>query len=169
DAGKQFQKAIDDALKKVNDLTIPFTLITKSWFKGNSFIFDLKGPGKYTDLAPDSGMSKYNYKARKMKMVGFVYPILKLFGVLESSLTEPGDSNAIAVITNGTTLTLGTKVPYAQYLHTGTKHMPMRPVIIIGAEQSGPIDPNNRQQAWIAQIQDYVLKASANVGTVRST
>src|SRR5688572_19842345 len=97
DPDKQFQTAVKDALKQVKDLTIPFTLMTKSWFQGNKAIFALKGPGKYTDLSDA-------YKIQKKNAVGFIYPILRRSGVLEKSLTVPGDSNAISIILNKNTL-----------------------------------------------------------------
>lgn len=160
DPDKQFQQAIKDALSKVNDLTVPFTLMTKSWFQSNKAIFALKGPGKYTDLSP-------NYKKQKQKAVGFIYPILKRNGALEASLTQGGDSNAISYIINKTTLVLGTKVPYAAK-HQFGEGVPRRPFMFIGAEQTAPEEINRRRDAWIAILQDYVMQVSQGFGTPKA-
>jgi phage gpG-like protein len=152
DADRTFQQAIKDALEKVDDLTIPFTLMTKSWFQGNKAIFSLKGPGKYQDLSPQ-------YKKQKQKAVGFIYPILRRTGVLEESLTVPGDPNAISYIINKNTLVLGTKVRYGAN-HQFGMGVPKRPFLFIGAEQTAPDEINRRRDAWIATLQDYVLQVS---------
>lgn len=157
DPDKKFQAAITAALKEVSDLTIPYTLITKSWFKGNRAIFALKGPGKYVDLTP-------GYKKQKKKAVGFVYPILRRSGALERSITEPGDPASISLIINKTTLILGTKVPYGKYHQFGTKRLPKRPFILVGAEQVSPPDLNRRREAWLQIISDYVMQASRKFG-----
>ncbi len=164
DPGQVLQKALEKALEQVHDLTPAFNLITIDWFRSNAAIFTLKGPGKYIDLAPDSGMSKYDYKKAKLKAVGFIYPILKRTGVLESSITDPTDSNSVHLILNGNTLILGTKVPYAHFLQDGTKHMPPRPVIFTNGEQSSPSDQYNRSGAWKQIIQNYVKQVTAKVG-----
>jgi phage gpG-like protein len=161
DPDKEFQKAIKQALTEVKDLTIPFTLITKSWFKGNRAIFALKGPGKYADLTE-------NYKKQKQAKVGFVYPILRRNGALERSITDAGDSNSINYIINKSTLVLGTKVPYGPAHQFGTKVLPKRPFILLGAEQVSPPDLNRRREAWIAIIQDYVLQVSGKFADVQS-
>jgi phage gpG-like protein len=156
DPDKQFQEAIKDARKQVNDLTIPFTLMTKSWFKSNRAIFSLKGPGKYVDLSE-------RYKPQKEKAVGFIYPILKRHGALEASLTVAGDSNAISYIINKNTLVLGTKVPYAAR-HQFGEGVPKRPFMFIGAEQTAPEEINRRRDAWIAILTDYVMQVSQGFG-----
>jgi phage gpG-like protein len=158
DADKQFQKAIKDALKQVNDLTIPFKLITKSWFKGNEFLFKAPyNPSRYTDLTE-------NYKKQKKKAVGFIYPILRRSGLLEESITDPSSGNSINLIINGKTLVLGTKVPYAAKHQFGEK-VPARPFLLIGGEQTAPDEINRRKDAWIATIRDYVMQKSQQVGT----
>jgi phage gpG-like protein len=155
DSDKAFQKAIQDALREVSDLTIPYTLIAKSWFQGNKAIFSLKGPGKYVDL-------KENYKKQKQKAVGFIYPILKRSGALEQSITNPTDSNSINLIINKNTLILGTKIPYGAPHQFGAPriNLPARPFILIGAEQTAPDQLNRRRDAWIAIIEDYVTQVS---------
>jgi phage gpG-like protein len=158
DPDREFTEAIKKALDEVDDLTIPFTLITKSWFKGNKAIFSLKGPGKYPDLSP-------KYKEQKKKAVGFIYPILRRSGALENSITEASDSNAINLIINKNTLVLGTKIKYGHY-HQFGEGQPLRPFILIGGEQTAPEEINRRRNAWIATIQEYVLQVSKQVGSV---
>lgn len=159
DPDKEFDKAVKDAAKQVADLTIPLTLITQSWFKSNRAFFDLKGPGKFADLSD-------NYKKRKKASVGFIYPILKRAGALEASITNPGDGYAISEIVNKTAVILGTKIPYAAPLQFGTKNIPARPFVMIGAEQTGPPEFNKRKQEWIELIGKYVLDQSKELGTV---
>jgi phage gpG-like protein len=156
DPDKDFAKAISEALKECDDLTVPLTLIAKSWFKSNKAIFQLKGPGKYTDLSE-------NYKKQKKKAVGFIYPILRRSGVLEESITNPTDSNSINLIINKNTLILGTKVPYASK-HQFGEGVPRRPFVLIGAEQTGPEEFNQRRAAWIKTIQTHVLQVSGKLG-----
>ena len=157
DVDKEFKRALESAAKAVGDLTIPLTLITQSWFKSNRAIFDLKGPGKYEDLNKD-------YKPRKRAAVGFVYPILKRTGALERSITDPKDSDAISEIINGKTAILGSKIPYGPYHQLGTKKMPARPFVLIGAEQTAPPELNKRRDAWVALIEKFVLDKSSQFG-----
>lgn len=148
---QKLQSAIKDALTKVNDLTIPFKLITQSWFKSNRAIFNLKGPGKYRELDE-------KYRERKIKKWGFDYPVLKASGKLSESITVPSDTNAVVKILNKKTLLLGSKISYGSYHQFGTKFMPARPWILVGAEQVAPPELNNRREAWIAVIQNFVLQ-----------
>ncbi len=159
DPGAVLQEAIKAALKEVNDLTIPFTLIAKDWFKSNRAIFALSGPGKYVDLTE-------KYKKHKLKAVGFVYPILKRTGILEQSIVDAGDTNSINLILNNRTLLLGTKVPYAGYHQFGTKHLPIRPIIFTDGEQSASNDDFNRSSAWVQIINNYVIQVTAKIGKV---
>lgn len=152
DPDKKFAKAVAIAAAKVDDLTAPFREITRSWYQSNKAIFSLKGPGKYDDLAPST-------KAFKTRHLGSPYPILKMTGRLEDSMTKQGNES-INFITNKKTLTLGTSTPYAGYLQGGTKNMPARPFVLIGAEQAAPREINKRRELWIKQIEDYVLQVT---------
>ena len=55
DPDGKFKTEIAKAIKSVGDLTIPFQLMTREWFKGNRSIFDegRQGPGKYKDLSAE--------------------------------------------------------------------------------------------------------------------
>jgi phage gpG-like protein len=157
---KELDKAIDEALKQVKDLRVPLTLISRDWFKSNRAIFSLKGPGQYVDL-------KETYKKRKQKVVGFVYPILKLHGDLEKSVTNPTDPNSINLIINNNSLIMGTKVKYAPYHQFGTKVLPIRPIVFVDGEQATSEGGLKRSELWSKIIQDYVLQVSKKVGTLK--
>jgi hypothetical protein len=170
DPDKRLAKALNKAIKEVDDLTIPLIVITKSWYQGNKAIFTLKGPGKYADYKIAKGKSYSPYARAKAKATGSAYPIhLGFIGrkrKLRDSLTIETDANAVKQIVNKKALILGTKVPYAVYAQLGTKHMPQRPVLFIGGEQTAPPALNNRRQAWIEAINDYVIQVSKQVGKV---
>lgn len=177
DPGGKFKQAITDALNQVNDLTIPFNLIAKNWYKSNSAIFALKGPGKYPPLG---GMNpnaiaikgttqtrRQRAEARKEKKYGFAYPLLKATGALEDSLTQPGNEHAVKWIINGKTLLLGTNLDYAIYHQSDEARtkLPFRPFLFIGSEQTAPAEiQNNRQTAWINIVGEYVKQVVAQVG-----
>lgn len=147
DPGDRFKNALTKAINSVNDLTIPLQLISRSWFKSNMAFFALKGPGKFVDLA----------ESTKLQKDPDVYPILRRSGALEKSITDPTDGDAISIIVNKTGVVLGTRTRYAPYLHFGTKKMPARPFVMIGAEQTGPDEFNQREQLWINTIASYVV------------
>lgn len=172
DPDNKFNQAIQDAILKVDDLTIPFKLMTREWYKGNRSIFDegRKGPGKYADLTP-------KYKLAKIKAIGTAYPILRGFlkpkgqpgrksGKLAKSMIDPSNSDTVATIINKKVLILGTKVknakgePYPNYLHFGTSKMTARPFVLIGGEQVANKDINKRRENWIELLSDYVLQVS---------
>lgn len=154
DPDKAFQKEIEATLREVDDLTVPYTLMIQSWFKSNRAIFSLKGPGKYTDISQA-------YKTRKQKEVGFVYPILKRSGALAESITNPSDSNSIAKIINKRTLILGSSIFYGPFHQYGTKHMPARPWVLLGAEQTAPEEINQRREAWMAILRNWVMQKAS--------
>lgn len=148
------QRALNKASKQVSDLTIPFTLIAKSWFKSNKAIYALKGPGKFADLTE-------LYKKTKQRKLGFTYPILRgATRSLEKSITEPTDGQSVNMIVNKKTLILGTKVEYGPFLHFGTVKMKARPFVLIGAEQTGPPEFNKRLEAWIKILEDFVVQTT---------
>ena len=161
DPGNKFSDAVAKAAQEVQDLTIPLQLIAKQWFKSNQALFALKSAGKFEDLSEE-------YQDQKERQVGFIYPILRRSGMLERSITNPSNGDAISVILNKNSLIMGTRVEYAPYLHFGTSKMPERPFVMIGAEQTGPEEFNMRQEAWIKTIQSYVDQKLAQVGTVKT-
>lgn len=165
DPDGKFAAAIKEAAGKVTDLTIPFVQITKSWYQGNKAIFDLQGPGKYTDYKVNArGVSAY--KKTKAKKLGSAYPMLRGFTRnLERSLTEAANGGAINRIVNKNVLMLGTKVGYAPYLQLGTKFMVPRPFMFIGGEQQAPGKLQTRRDLWVEAIRDYVKQVTGGVGS----
>lgn len=164
---------IKDALKRAKDLslnlTLPFTLISKSWFKANRSIFALKSPGKYPDYggfnpgAIAYGQTTRREAAKKSKLAkwGFVYPMMRASGNLEASLTDPTHPESINVIVNKTALYLGTRVDYAPYHQSSAARtkMPFRPVVFIGAEQIAPTELRNESTRWVNIIDDYIQQS----------
>lgn len=172
DPKQKFEKAIKKSLKQLNDLTIPYNLMARSWFKSNVSIFDegRKSKGKYEDLSP-------KYKSRKARLLGSPYPILRGFvkekgsparksGKLADSMTNPSHKDAVNLIVNKKILVLGTKVlskkgaPYARFLHFGTNKMSARPLALIGGEQVATRQVNERRENWIKLLNDFVIQKS---------
>jgi len=164
DPDNRLANAIKRAVRDLGDLTEPFQLMTREWYKGNVSIFDKnrQGPGKYADLSP-------RYKRRKQRKWGFTYPILRASGKLADSMTNPTHSDSIAVIVNKRELHLGTKVKskknhaYGASLHFGTRKMPARPFALIGGEQVATKQVNQRRENWINLINDWVRQVSEKV------
>jgi phage gpG-like protein len=156
DPGDHLKSALRDAVKQVGNLTIPLQQIARSWFKSNRAIYELQGKGQYEDL-------KESYKRAKDKKLGFIYPILLANGKLRQSILHPADVNSVNLIVNKRTLIMGSKLEYAYYLQHGTKHMPARPYVLIGAEQSGISKFNEREKIYIDMIHDYVRQVLKKV------
>jgi len=157
---KAFIKALNKLDRAVSDFRIPFGLISKEFFQGNKKVFSLKGPGQYPDLADST-------KEQKKREVGFVYPILKRTGRLESSLTGGNSPEAVNAI-GKKLLLLGTTVPYAIF-HQSDKsrtRLPLRkPVFISGPplEQGIADRVSGRKQAWLNIIDQYISDEAAKV------
>ena len=124
----RFQKALNEAAKSVDDLSVPLDEISKKFLESRNFIFDQSrtGPGAYQDLSP-------NYKKQKQREHGFVYPILFATGRLKKSLTKKGGENI--TIIGKKSLEIGTEVPYANALQYGKGNkMPKRTMLFWGPE-----------------------------------
>lgn len=151
DPDKSFQKLISNVAEQTGNLTIPFVMMTKDWFKGNRALADIAGKGKYTDLTPA-------YKKAKMKATGqsTPYPVLFRSGALIGSLTLPNSPDSISQIVNKTILILGTKDRTALWHQTGAGRLPVRPMVFLGPEQTAPDGINRRREAWIKIMEDYL-------------
>ena len=173
----KFNKALKLAIGKLSDLTIPFGLMTKAWYKGNRSIFleGRQGPGKYKDLSAA-------YKAAKTRAIGSPYPILRGFikpkgqsarksGKLAKSMIDPSNPDTIAKIINKRSLILGTKVvgkgniPYPRMIQEGTRKMPARPFALIGGEQVATRQINQRKKNWITMLEKYAEDVSKGFAT----
>lgn len=118
-------RAIERAAKATGNLKVPFGQIAKDFRKSRKAIFLLSGPGGYPDL-------NSKYKNVKKKAVGFVYPILKLTGRLEQSVTEEQHPENITRI-QPDFMHMGTKVPYGINHQEGIG-VPLRKFLFIGPE-----------------------------------
>lgn len=121
-------RAIDRAIKEGADLSIPFAQIAKDFQKSRKAIFALKSPGQYPDLSE-------KYKKRKKRAVGFEYPILKLTGRLEKSVTESSHAENVTRI-DPSSLEMGTNVPYGIYHQSDgpRSKIPLRKFLFVGPE-----------------------------------
>lgn len=158
DPDKKFQNAFKKAAKKVEDLTIPLTLITKMWYQGNKSIFELKGPGKYEDYAPDS-----KYRAQKIKKIGQLYPMLLLTGKLRTSITDASGAGAFNQIVNKKSLFLGVDkadIPYAGVHQYGYKTTPKRPFLLTGVEQVATDRQKVSIGLYLKILNDYVRQVT---------
>ncbi len=146
-----FKKALLRAGKRSKDLRIPFKLITDSFFKTNKALFAFTTKGPFEELSP-------RYQREKDKKWGFIWPILKASGKLESSITNPTDPDAVSSVLNKTTLLLGTKVPYGGFLQFGTKFMPARPYLVVGTEKGEWAKSKHiqrRKERWKEVLEKY--------------
>jgi len=159
DPQKALAKTLRQAAKQVSDLTIPLTLISQQWFKSNRAIFTLKSHGAYVDLSP-------LYKKWKAAKLGSPYPILKLTGKLEDSITDPTSPFAVSYILSKTDLFVGSKVGYAGVHHKGSRKrgIPIRPVVLFGNEQVAPGALKNRIKTWEKIVMKYVADVSGATG-----
>lgn len=158
DPDKKFQTAFKKAAEKIGDLTIPLTLITKMWYKGNKSIFQLKGPGKYEDYKPNS-----KYKERKIRLIGQAYPMMLLSGQLEAAITEPTGHGAFNQIVNKTSLFLGVEkdvLPYAGVHQYGYKTTPKRPFLLTGVEQVATDGQKKAVGIYLKILADYVKQVT---------
>lgn len=171
DQQSEFKRAIDSVYLATGDLTIPFKLMAREWYRSNASIFKLKGPGRYVDLSTKPFYAWWEknqnlrktylngYKSYKQAKWGFAYPILKASGRLEQSITNPQSDEAINYITpDKSTLVLGTKTPYAIYHQSDRprKKMPYRPMLFVGVEQIAPNDiRQNRVKNWLKILDSY--------------
>lgn len=174
---ESFMATLQRAREACQDLTVPLMLIAKDWMKSNQAMFQLKGPGQWADLSNGKGKRTIRglgpkatgekagiggYKWQKLKRWGFIYPILRASGKLESSLTDPSDPNALTEVVNRDMLLLGTRVlskagaSYPTFLYYGTKFMPARPFLFI---------PDDRLGRWSNTINEFVLKNLKAPGT----
>lgn len=151
DPQAKLRTAIRKAAREGGDLTVPLTLIGQQWFKSNRAIFALKGPGKYPDLTE-------RYKKFKERHLGSAYPILKLTGRLEGSITDPSDGDAVMQIINNSDLLLGTTVPYANFHQNPgeSSPLPRRPMVLFGNEQVAPGALSRRVKQWEETLLNWV-------------
>lgn len=163
---KAVQRTLVAAKEAGVNLTIPFSIIAKSWFASNRSIFTLQSPGQYPDyggFSPESiaygtTTRREAAKRRKLRYFGFIYPMMKAKGDLERSLTNPTDSKSVNLIINKIALYLGTKVSYAGYHQSPEprKKMPYRPTVFLGSEQIAPTEKRNEYTRILSVLSDSI-------------
>lgn len=185
---KRLQDAIDRSLKAVDDLTRPFQLIVKDFYRSEQVIFRLKDAGMYPDFSgpkigtlrheplkqatakrqpiPKSfdGYTKYQYYKEKKTGLKKGYPLLKFTGALEKSVTQEGAPGSIARIEKDS-LEIGTSIEYGVYHQQddgpGSGRIPMRKFLFIGPESAkwaSNKELTGRAERWLNILNTFVLR-----------
>lgn len=177
----EYDLAVKEALKQIRSLKPVFKGIVKEFYKSNKAIFELKSAGQYPDFKGETdsyGLTKYQkFKIGKIGKSGFNvgadgYPLLKLTGRLEESITVRGSQDAIEFI-GDKSLVVGTKVEYGVYHQqpegAGKGIIPFRPFLFLDPSTSRyATNPeiSRRSVAWATAIQTYVTRKLASLGKV---
>jgi hypothetical protein len=170
DNDNAFKAALEKASKSIDDLRIPFTLIAADFYRSQAAIWKLKSPGKYPDLSKA-------YKPKKLKAVGFIYPILKRNGYLEIAASVQGGSGNITRI-EAKSLTMGVDdgtVPYAKYHQSDEtrKKIPLRKFLFIGPEaiSFASSEQVGRLERWMGILNEFMAQKlkDSGAGTVNSS
>lgn len=140
---EDFSRMIQDYKNVFGSARVPFAAVLDYWQKWN--FENIYRGGDTSDTAEGMTAGRYedlseSYKDFKEDLVGFIYPVLRLHGVLMESIT--GSSSRFAIIEiSDDELLMGTNAeslegaPYALYLQKGTRKMPARPPIIKTPDQ----------------------------------
>lgn len=156
DNDRRFRNAIREAAKQVNDLRIPFGLISADFYKSQQAIFNLKSAGQYPPISERYG----NYKQQKY---GFKYPLLVARGKLAASVLGPNNQGSVNIITP-LSLVLGTTIRYGIYHQSDSSRskIPLRKFLFIGPEapRFATSEQKGRPQRWLGYIQDYLQRKS---------
>lgn len=157
-----FKASLDDAFSKIDNLKLPFKLISMDFYKSQQAIFMLQSPGQYPDFGGLKPTARSTEKAKqaKYKKVGFVYPLLVgKTKRLKDSTTSPNHSDSINII-GEKVLVIGTRTPYGVYHQSDSprKKMPLRKFLFIGPEASryATSEQMGRLERWVKIIKDYV-------------
>ena len=132
DNDQRFRLLIRNWLKATDDLRPAFILIRRDFYKSQKSIWRLKGPGQYPDYK--NGVDG-PYARWKESEVGFRYPLLKLDGDLELSLSRPRAPGAISSATKKE-LIIGTEIEYGIFHQSDRPRrvIPQRKFLFIGPE-----------------------------------
>lgn len=170
---EQYDKAVQEALKNVKTLKPVFIQIAREFYKTNRAIFTLQSAGKYTDFKGKRGRDGMTaYQRWKNKRVGGNgYPLLKLSGRLEKSITQQG-GEAITEI-GDKSVVIGTWVPYGKFHQQpngrGKGIIPYRPFLFLDPATTAVAPDGSlsrRSEAWVRMINQYVARSMKAMGTV---
>lgn len=164
DNDRIFRGALERAEAAVSDLRIPLKLIANDFYRSQSAIFNLKGPGQYPDLA--------NSTKKTLDRLGLpYYPMLVRSGELGSAASVQGARGNITQFIGNTRLQLGVDgkvIPYAIYHQSNAprKKIPLRKFIFIGPEapQFATSDQTGRLERWANILNSYVLQKMKQQG-----
>ena len=170
DNDDKFAAALDRMEKATDDFRIPLGQIGADFYRSERIIFQLKSEGLYQDLAPAAGKdgnptTTSNYKAHKIKKLGFAYPILKgKTGRLSASLLSPSAAGSVFQL-GRKTLVIGTDIEYAVYHQSDLprRKIPKRKFLFIsGGENEVSQDSRitGRLERWLNIIDNYVLQVT---------
>ena len=168
-----FRKALDDVRDKVQDFTIPFSLIANDFYRSNRKLFSLKSGGLYPPYGGFSPFETVFYRGtrttkkdraenEKLEKFGFIFPMLKRTGKLETSLSGKSAPGAEFFV-GRSQLIMGTKVDYAKYHQSDRPRtkLPQRKMIFIDggpAERAKDASISGRRERWINILNDYVAQ-----------
>lgn len=168
---KAFAAGLERAQSAVSDLRPAFKSIAADFYRSEKSIFKLKSAGGYPDfkISPVTLPSgrKYTpkesaYKARKKRVYGFAYPLIKATGRIEKSLTSPRDTDSVYKLEKQD-LEIGSSVPYLGYHQSDEKprnKMPLRKVLFIAPEsRSANSELQGRLPRWLNILNTYVLRS----------
>lgn len=125
--GKRLEKGFKVTASSLLDFSEHFESISIDFFKSNKHLIFRNTPGMYRDL-------KESTKRNKRRRHVTVYPVLVDSGRLKRSLTNRKDREAVLNIKKRRMI-MGTNVPYARYLQTGTSEMVARPPVMVDIER----------------------------------
>jgi hypothetical protein len=171
----EMDKAFAEGLKKaqdlVEDLRPALKDIAADFYRSQKAIFKLSSAGGYPDFKISSITTKSGrtytpsespYRARKKKMYGFDYPLMKATGNLERSVTSPNGKGSIYRLEKQS-LEIGSSLSYLEYHQSDEprQKMPLRKVLFIGPEARNVSDSDiqGRLPRWLKILNTYVLRS----------
>lgn len=162
DNDRIFRDALELSRKRLGDLRIPLTLISRDFYRSQKAIWKLKSEGQYPDLAEST-------KADKQRHGYPVYPALMRSGKLRDAASTPTAAGSINRIVHQDTLYVGVDdavIPYAGFHQDGTRRMPMRKYLFIGPEarKFATVDQVGRLERWVDILAAYVVEACGPIG-----
>ena len=167
---EQYDEAVKEALKNVKSLKPVFIQIAREFYKTNRAIFTLKSAGKYTDFKGKLGRDGMTpYQRFKNRVIGNRgYPLLKLTGRLEESITVRGSAEAVEEMSDSS-LVIGTRVPYGIYHQSemARSKIPYRPFLFLDPATTAVAPDGSlsrRSEAWVRMINQYVMRSMKVMG-----
>ncbi len=168
---KAFAAGLKRAQDQVEDLRPALKSIAADFYRSQKSIFMLSSAGGYPDfkvspITTKSGRtytpSESPYKARKKKMYGFEYPLIKATGRIEESVTSPTGAGAVFRMSKQD-MEIGSNVPYLGYHQSDEPRgkMPLRKVLFIAPESRTANNPDlqGRLPRWLNILNTYVLRS----------